>query len=200
VHVETQNSVKTSGLTHWPVTRSDQPKSLTRWPVTRRPGSISGKSYALHRMAALRMTLSDLVHPKSSLFYVLGPPSFIWNGWSQSLQILYSGRLYHVLASGWKTTLNGRGQVHATHFTRTTLASAGIIAVVVCLSVRPSITSRRSTEMVKRRITQTTSHDSPGTLVFWRRKSWQNSNEITSTDEPNAGAMAEDHFNCLKPA
>jgi len=172
----------------WP-----DPTSQNRWPGDPWPGDPVP---SLHRMAALRMTLSDLIHPKSSLFYVLGPPSFIWNGWSQSLQILYIGRLYHVLASGWKTTLNGRGQVHATHFTRTTLASAGIIAVVVCLSVRPSIT----TETVKRRITQTTPHDSPGTLVFWRRKSWQNSNEITSTEEPNAGAMAEDHFSCLKPA
>jgi len=36
----------------------------------------------------------------------------------------------------------------------------------VCLSVRPSVTSQCSTKMAKRRITQTTPHDSPGTLVF----------------------------------
>ena len=34
------------------------------------------------------------------------------------------------------------------------------------VSVSPSITSRSSTKTTKRRITQTTPHDSPGTLVF----------------------------------
>jgi len=38
------------------------------------------------------------------------------------------------------------------------------VSVCVCLSV--SVTSRSSTETAKRRITQTTPHDSPGTLVF----------------------------------
>ena len=39
------------------------------------------------------------------------------------------------------------------------------------VSVRPSasVTSRCSTKTAKRRITQTTPHDSPGTLVFWQR-------------------------------
>ena len=40
----------------------------------------------------------------------------------------------------------------------------------VRLSVRPSVTSRSSTKTAERRITQTTSHDSPGTLVFWKPK------------------------------
>ena len=37
--------------------------------------------------------------------------------------------------------------------------------VSVCLSVRPSVTSRCSTKTAKRRITHTTPHDSSGTLV-----------------------------------
>jgi len=41
----------------------------------------------------------------------------------------------------------------------------------VCPSVRRSVTSRRSTETAKSRITQTTSHDSLGTLVFSCRRS-----------------------------
>ena len=49
-----------------------------------------------------------------------------------------------------------------------TLAGAGIGCRHV--SVRPSVASRCSTETAKRRITQTTPHDSPGTLVFWCRK------------------------------
>ena len=34
------------------------------------------------------------------------------------------------------------------------------------VSVRLSVTSRSSTKTAKRRITQTTPHDTPGTLVF----------------------------------
>ena len=61
-------------------------------------------------------------------------------------------------------------------------ASAGIGCG--CVSVCPSVTSRCSTEADKRRIMQTTPHDSPGTLVFWRWKSRQNSNRVT----PNGSA------------
>jgi len=45
----------------------------------------------------------------------------------------------------------------------TTTTSHGPVSVCLCLSV----TSRSSTKTAKRRITQTTPHDSPGTLVFW---------------------------------
>ena len=48
--------------------------------------------------------------------------------------------------------------------------------VAVCLSV----TSRSSTKTAKRRITQTTPHDSPGTLVFWRQRFPRNSTGLTS--------------------
>jgi len=54
-------------------------------------------------------------------------------------------------------------------FTRATLASAGIsyrrVSVCLCLSVRPSVTSRCSTEPANHSISQTTSQDSAGTLV-----------------------------------
>ena len=42
-----------------------------------------------------------------------------------------------------------------------------------------SITSRSSTKTAKRRITQTTPHDSPGTLVFWCQRSPRNSTGVT---------------------
>jgi len=48
---------------------------------------------------------------------------------------------------------------------------ARVLAVIVCLSVRLSVTSPHSTKMAKRRITQTKPHDSPGSLVFWRQTS-----------------------------
>jgi len=43
-----------------------------------------------------------------------------------------------------------------------------VLTVGLCLSVCvcPSVTSRCSTKTAKRRITQTTPHDTPGTLVF----------------------------------
>jgi len=47
--------------------------------------------------------------------------------------------------------------------------------VSVCLSV----TSRSSTKTAKQRITQTTPHDSPGKLVFWRQRSPRNSTGVT---------------------
>ena len=50
-------------------------------------------------------------------------------------------------------------------FTARCYASA-VLAMALCLSVRLSVTSRCSTKTAKRRITQTTPHDSPGTLVF----------------------------------
>ena len=49
------------------------------------------------------------------------------------------------------------------------------VSVCLCLSV----TSRSSTIMAKRRITQTTPHDSPGTLVFWCQRSPRNSTGVT---------------------
>jgi len=49
---------------------------------------------------------------------------------------------------------------------RTRIIVARVLAVVVCLSVCSSVTSRCFTEMAKRRITQTTPHYSPGTRVF----------------------------------
>ena len=59
-------------------------------------------------------------------------------------------------------------------FTARCYASA-VLAMGLCLSV----TSRSSTITAKRRITQTTPHDSPETLVFWRQRSPRNSIGVT---------------------
>ena len=50
-----------------------------------------------------------------------------------------------------------------------------LLAMGLCLS----ITSRNSTKKVKHRITQTTPHNSPGSLVFWCHRSLRNSTGIT---------------------
>jgi len=66
-----------------------------------------------------------------------------------------------------------------TFFTARCYASA-VLAMALCLSVRPSVTSRCSTKTAKRRITQTIPLDSPGTLVvFWCQRSPQNSTGVT---------------------
>ena len=61
----------------------------------------------------------------------------------------------------------------------------------VCPSVCPSITSRSSTKTAKRRITQTTPHDTPGTLVFLTQRSPRNSTGVTPTGAPNAGGVGK---------
>ena len=53
------------------------------------------------------------------------------------------------------------------------------VCVSVCLCVWVSVTLRYCIKTAKRRITQTTPHDSPMTLIFWRQRSWRNSNGIT---------------------
>ena len=70
-----------------------------------------------------------------------------------------------------------------TVFTARRYASA-VLAVIVCLSVCPSVTSRSCTKMAKPRITLRTAYDSPETLVFRCQKSWRNSHDIS----PNGGA------------
>ena len=51
----------------------------------------------------------------------------------------------------------------------------------VSLSVCLFVTSRYSIETAERRITQTTPHDGPGTLVFRCQRSRRNSNAVTPT-------------------
>ena len=66
-------------------------------------------------------------------------------------------------------------------FTARRYAKRGICRrrVSVCLCVCMSVTLRYCIKTAKRRITQTTPHDSPLTLVFWHQSSLRNSNGIT---------------------
>jgi len=65
-------------------------------------------------------------------------------------------------------------------FTARCYASAVLaMGLCLCLSVCLSVTSRSSTKAAKRRITQTTPHDTPGTLVFWCQRSPRNSTGVT---------------------
>ena len=72
----------------------------------------------------------------------------------------------------------------------TRILVARVLAVVVCLSVCPSVTSRCFTEMAKRRITQTTPHYSPGTRVFFGAENLgKTQTESSPTERPNAGEV-----------
>ena len=55
--------------------------------------------------------------------------------------------------------------------------ASAVLAMALCPSVCLSVTSRSSTKTAKCRITQTTPHDSPGTLVFWSQRSQRNSDQ-----------------------
>ena len=54
----------------------------------------------------------------------------------------------------------------ARYYASAVLAMGQCLSVCVCVCLSVSVTSRSSTKTAKRRITQTTPHDSPGTLVF----------------------------------
>jgi len=69
--------------------------------------------------------------------------------------------------------------------------SHGPLSVCLSVSVSVSVTSRCSTKTAKRRITQTTPHDTPGTLVFCCHRSPRNSTGVTPTRAPNAGGVGQ---------
>ena len=81
-----------------------------------------------------------------------------------------------------KLQLESNAQVKSIFFWFFTVRcyASAVLAMALCLtSVCLSITSRCSTKMAKRRITQTKPHDTPGTLVFWCQRSPRNSNGVT---------------------
>jgi len=57
--------------------------------------------------------------------------------------------------------------------------ASAVLAMALCPSVCLSVTSRSSTKTAKRRITQTTPHDTPGNLVFGCQRSPRNSTGVT---------------------
>ena len=97
-------------------------------------------------------------------------------------------------------------RLHSWIFTARRYASAVLamaLCLSVCLSVGLSVTSRCSTKMAKRRITQTTPHDSPRTLVFWRQRSPMIRPGSRTYGAPNAGGVGQSRRlstnNCLYP-
>jgi len=94
---------------------------------------------------------------------------------------------YNSLLTSVQKKINYMIQIMWLIFTARRYASAVLAVVVcpsVCLSVCPSVTSRYCIETATHRITQTTPYGSPGNLVFWRQKSFRNSNGVA----PKGGA------------
>ena len=96
-----------------------------------------------------------------------------WIGWSRWRKITESVRS---LFSWTAQTLHSRDMpstLHQLHYYPLGASNARVIAIVVCLCVSVclcvTVTHRYCIETAKRRITQTTQCDSPGTLVFWRQ-------------------------------
>ena len=95
----------------------------------------------------------------------------------------YAGVILYSTSNTWRYTLwfkmspyyffNKPNSVcnESIFFTRTALAMRGIACLCVCVSVCLSVTRRYCIKTAKRRITQKTPRDSPGTLVFWRQES-----------------------------
>jgi len=65
------------------------------------------------------------------------------------------------------------------------------LSVCVCLSVSVSVTSRCSTKTAKRRITQTTPHDTSGSLVLWCQRSPRNSTGVTPYEGAECCRLSE---------
>jgi len=72
----------------------------------------------------------------------------------QSVELVLSSFFDNIIINFYRAMLCIRGTSH------------GPVSVCVRPSVRLSVTSRSFTKTAKRRITQTTPHDSSGTLVF----------------------------------
>ena len=75
-------------------------------------------------------------------------------------------------------------------FYHMTLFECGICCRHV--SVLPSVTSWHCTKTANRGIIQTTPHDGPGILVFWRQRSHRNSNGFTPNAALNRGGVGSD--------
>jgi len=90
----------------------------------------------------------------------------------------------------WLITRNKKSKhfsMKCINFVTARCYASAVLAMAVCLSVCPSVcrsvclsvTSRCFTKTAKRRITQTITHDSPGTLVFCSQRSPRNSTGVT---------------------
>jgi len=111
--------------------------------------------------------------------------------WWRSRSPVYHTDRRHLCTTRWAWVTASRGSVSTQQrqrrlVTRATLCYCGICChrVSVCLSACPFVTSRYCTKTAKCRISKTTPHNDPGTVVLRCKRSLRNSDWIT----PNRGA------------
>ena len=106
-----------------------------------------------------------------------------------------SAALFYIDRSPFKTIQRRRRRcfVHDIadyrYFVTARRYASAVCAVIMCLSVCPSVTRRCCTKTAKRIDHGITPCDSPGTLVFGCQRSRRNSNGVTPTRAPNRGRV-----------
>ena len=141
---------------------------LASFQLTRRIARSLGDSWAscnYHSkvLPALAWRQTDLRRSSTLILTLTHPLSF----WSQG----------QCTGSATDNTSAGFGVDTWSRFYRAMLCIRGTSHGPV--SVRLSVTSPSSTKTAKRRITQTTPHDSQGSLVFWSQRPPRNSTGVT---------------------
>jgi len=69
--------------------------------------------------------------------------------------------------------------LHLRVFASWHFASVVCAVALSCLSISLSVTSQSAIKIAKLVVMQTTLHSGPATPVFWRQRSWWNSNGVT---------------------
>jgi len=118
----------------------------------------------------------SLVRPTTTASLSHWASTFVWEAMSITQRCVVRVRLRKTCCmSCWSKQ---KGSIFTARCYASAVLAMGLcLSVSVCVSV--SVTSRSSTKTAKRRITQTTSRDSPGSLVFWRQRYPRNSTGVT---------------------
>jgi len=128
-------------------------------------------------------TILKIVHP-----WIM---AFSWTGWFCRLIVIVWKAPKIIFRTEWIERSREQAATRCLWaFYRAMLCIRGTSMhgpVSVCLSVRPSVTSWCSSKTAKRMITQTTPHDSPGTLVLWCQRFPRNSTGVTPYEGAECG-------------
>jgi len=120
-------------------------------------------------------------------------PSVLWHCWLGGRKGIrpvknWVVRCWHVICLEWAADLHMALWCHCHSLPLAAVKSRLFFyRAMLCIrgtrygpvSVCPSVTSWSSTKTAKHRITQTTPHNSPGTLVYWGQRSPRNSTWVT---------------------
>ena len=181
-------------LTYYPANRTSPDVTVT---LVGRCAAAAAVSIAINMLSKCIAAVGSSIRHRQPNYYINATPvaggrAIHWPAGSSRSWRQYS---HHAIASLSRYQPPSVGlidetllQLHFQHFGlrsmyfyRATAMLSAVYAVVVCLCVCVSVTLRYCIKTAKHtcRITQTTLHDSPMTLVFWCQSSLRNSNGIT---------------------